>query len=96
MEPFGKIIAVSNIYLRKGKLAVVSTNDNKTILSTQNITATIEDIIINDAILERSIPFLFEKYIVDCDSIYYKPNEFYTIKANEIRSTNHALHIKNF
>jgi hypothetical protein len=96
MEPFGKIIAVSNIYLRKGKLAVVSTNDNKTILSTQNITATIEDIIINDAVLERSIPFLFEKYIVDCDSIYYKPNEFYTIKANEIRSTNHALHIKNF
>lgn len=96
IEPFDKIITVSNIYLLKGKLAIISTHNNKTILSTQNINATIEDIIINDAVLERSIPFLFEKYIVDCDSIYYKPNEFYTIKANEIRSTNHALHIKNF
>ncbi len=32
---------------------------------------------------------------MDCDSLYYKPNEFYTVKAHEIRSTNNNLHIKN-
>lgn len=96
VEPFDKIIVVSNIYLTKGKLAVISTTDNETILSTQNITTTIEDIVITDDVLERSIPFLFEKYIVDCDSLYFKPNDFYTIKAHEIRTTNNTLHIKNF
>ncbi|REG96099.1 hypothetical protein [Flavobacterium aquicola] len=95
-EPFDKIIAVSNIYILKGKLAVTAVQDNETIISTQNITATIEDIVLTDDILERPIPFLFDKYIVDCDSLYYKPNDFYTIKAHEIRTANHTLHIKNF
>jgi hypothetical protein len=95
-EPFKKLIVVSNIYLQQGKLSVVSTQDNESILTTQNINATVEDIVINDKILERSIPFLFDKYVVDCDSLYYKPNDFYTIKAHEIRTTNHTLHIKNF
>jgi len=96
VEPFDKIIIVSNIFLVKGKLAVISTQDNKAIISAQNITTTIENIIINDSILERSIPFLFDKYVVDCDSLYYKPNDFYTIKAHEIRTTNHTVHVKNF
>jgi hypothetical protein len=96
VEPFDKIISVSNIFLNKGKLAVISTLDNKTILSTQNISASLEGIIISDPITKSSIPFLFDKYIVDCDSLYYKPNEFYTIKAQKIRTGNHSLHIKNF
>ncbi|OOG77298.1 hypothetical protein [Flavobacterium sp. A45] len=94
-EPFDKIISVSDIFLQKGRLTVISTHDNEIILSTQNITASIEGIIISDPILERSIPFLFDAYIVDCDSLYYKPNEFYTIKVSEIRTANHTLHIKN-
>lgn len=94
-EPFDKIISVSDVFLQKGRLTVISTHDNEIILSTQNITASIEGIIISDPILERSIPFLFDAYIVDCDSLYYKPNEFYTIKASEIRTANHTLHIKN-
>ncbi|WP_348822208.1 hypothetical protein [Flavobacterium aestuarii] len=96
VEPFDKIIIVSNIYLNKGKLAVISIQDSETILSTQNISTTIENIVITDSVLEGSIPFLFDKYIVDCDSLYYKPNDFYTIKAHEIRAANHTLHIKNF
>lgn len=94
-EPFEKIILVANIYLKEGKLAIISTLDNETILSTQKIATTIEDIVINDAILEREIPFSFDNYIIDCDSLYYKPNEFYTIKAGKIRTTNHNLHLKN-
>lgn len=96
VEPFEKIVVVSNIFLHKGRLAVIATRDNETILSTQNISTSIEGIIISDPILKRSIPFLFDSYIVDCDSLYYKPNDFYTIKAQEIRTTNHTLHIKNF
>jgi hypothetical protein len=94
MEPFEKLILVSNIYLTKGKLAIVSTNDNKIILSTQNISTKIEEIFINDTILDNPIPFLFDNYVISCDSIFYKPNEFYTIKAEKIKTTNHSVSVK--
>lgn len=93
-EPFEKLILVSNIYLKKGKLAIVSTEDNKIILSTQNITSNLEGIAVNDAILDNKIPFLFKKYRISCDSLFYQPNEFYTIKAQNIQSSEHNLQIK--
>ncbi|NDP28676.1 MAG: hypothetical protein GZ087_14830 [Flavobacterium sp.] len=95
MEPFEKIIVVSNVLIQKGKLDIISTFDNEIILSTRNISTKIEGIIINDAILKRPIPYLFDKYVIDCDSLYYKPNDFYTIQAQEIRTTNRTLHLKN-
>lgn len=96
VAPFEKIIIVSNIYLNKGKLDVVSTQDNNKVLSTQNISTKIEGIVIDDAILERPIPFLYDDFFISCDSLYYKPNDFYTVKANSISTTNHTLHLKNF
>lgn len=96
VAPFEKIIIVSDIFLKKGKLVVISTQDNKVLLSTQNISTNIEGIVINDAILDRPIPFLFDNYVIDFDSLYYKPNDFYTIKANQIKITNHKLQLRNF
>lgn len=93
-EPFEKLILVSNIYLDKGKLAVISTRGNELILSTQNLSSKIEEIVINDTILDRKIPFLFDKYSISCDSLFFKPNDFYTIKAHKIKATNHTLEIK--
>lgn len=95
VAPFAKMIVVSNIYLLKGTLDVVSTQDNEPILSSRNISTTLEGIVIDDEILDRPIPFLYQKYVVACDSLYYKPNEFYTLKAHKIRTTNHSLHLKN-
>ena len=96
IEPFDKIIVVSNIFIHKGKLTVISTYNNKIIINAQNISISIEGIVISDPILKRSIPFLFDSYIVDCDNLYYNPNDFYTIKAHKIRTTNHTLQIKKF
>lgn len=96
LDPFQKIIIASNIYLNKGTLAIISTQTNQPILSTQNISIIIEGIFIDDTTLKNKIPFSFYKYVLNCDSLYYKPNEFYSIKAAKIRTTNHSLQIKNF
>lgn len=96
LDPFHKIIIVSNIYLNKGSLAIISTQNNQAILSTQNISTVIEGIFIDDTTLKNKIPFSYDKYVLNCDSLYYKPNEFYTIKAAEIRTNNHSLQIKDF
>ena len=94
LDPFQKIIIVSNIYVNKGTFSIISTQTNKPILSSQNISTVIEGIFIDDKTLKDKIPFLFQKYVFNCDSLYYKPNKFYTIKATEIRTSNHTLHIK--
>ena len=95
-KPFEKLILVSNIYITKGKLAVISTTKNKIILSSQNISSNLEGIIVNDAILDNKIPFLFNKYLISCDSLFYQTNDFYTIKAHKIKTTNQSLEIKKF
>ncbi len=96
IDPFQQIIVVSNIYLNKGTLAIISTENNKPILTTKNIAANIEGIFIDDSTLKNKIPFSFDKYVLNCDSLFYKPNEFYSIKASEIRTTKQSLRIKNF
>jgi hypothetical protein len=96
LDPFQKIIIVSNIYLQKGTLAIISTRTNKPILSTQNISTVIEGILVDDKTLKNKIPFLYHKYVFNCDSLYYKPNEFYRIRAVKIRTTNHTLQINKF
>lgn len=94
LDPFHKIIIVSNIYLHKGTLAIISTQANQPILSCQNISTVIEGIFIDDETLKNKIPFLYKKYAFNCDSLYYKPNEFYSIKAAKINTTNHSLQLK--
>lgn len=94
LDPFQKIIIVSNIYLHKGTLAIISTKNNKPILSSQNISTVIEGIFIDDKTLKNKIPFLYDKYIFNCDNLYYKPSEFYRIKVSKIRTTNHSLQIR--
>lgn len=94
-DPFQKTIIVSNIYIYKGTFAIVSTQTNKPILSTQNISTKIEGIYIDDTTLKNKIPFVYDKYTFNCDSLYYKPNEFYRIKVATIRTNNRALQIKN-
>ncbi|MCC9072849.1 DUF748 domain-containing protein [Flavobacterium sp. F-65] len=96
IEPFQKIIVVSNIYLNKASLDIMSTQTNKPILYTRNIAIVLEEIIINETTLKQKIPFSFQKYALNCDSIYYKPNPFYTINASQITTNNHSLKIKNF
>lgn len=93
-EPFEKLILVSDIHIGKGKLAIISTEDNKVVLSTQNIVTNIEKIVIDDAILDNPIPFLFDRYSISCDSLFYQPNEFYTIKVQKLHTSDHNVHLK--
>lgn len=96
IEPFQKIIVVSNIYLNKASLDIMSTRTNKPILYSRNIALILEGIVIDETTLKQKIPFSYQKYAVNCDSTYYKPNSFYAINASKIATNNHSLKIKNF
>jgi hypothetical protein len=96
IEPFQKIIAVSNIYLNEGSVDVVSLINDKPILSVKNVILKLEGILITDATLKEKIPMHYEKYVLVCDSVYYKPNSFYHMNIGQISTEKNFMKIKNF
>lgn len=96
VAPFGKIIKVANIYLKKGSLDVVATATNKLIIQTKNINIILEDILINETSLKKKIPFEYQKYVITTDSILYQPNEFYKIQIEKLATLNKQIQVKNF
>jgi hypothetical protein len=96
IEPFRKVVAVSNIYLNEGSVDVVSLKTSKPIFSIKNILLKLEGILITDATLKEKIPMHYEKYVLVCDSLFYKPSEFYHINIDKISTENNFLKIKKF
>jgi hypothetical protein len=96
VEPFRKIIAVRNIYINDGAVDVVSLDTNKPILNIKKIILKLEGILITDTTLKEKIPLQYEKYTLVCDSIYYKPNQFYHFNIGKIATENNYLKINNF
>lgn len=95
IEPFRKVVAVSNIYLNDGSVDVVSMA-NKPILSAKKVLLKLEGILITDATLKEKIPMHFEKYVLVCDSVYYKPSAFYHMSIDKISTENNFLKFKKF
>ena len=96
IEPFRKIVAVSNIYLNDGTVDVVSLDTDKPILSLKKIILKLEGILLTDATLREKIPMRFEKYVLVCDSLYYKPSAFYAMNIGQISTEKNFLKIKKF
>ena len=96
IEPFRKIVAVSNIYLNDGTVDVVSLDTDRPILSVKKIILKLEGILLTDATLKEKIPMRFEKYVLVCDSLYYKPSAFYAMNIGQISTEKNFLKIKKF
>jgi hypothetical protein len=96
VEPFRKIVAVSNIYLNDGSVDVVSLDTDKPILSVKKIILKLEGILLTDVTLKEKIPMRFEKYVLVCDSLYYKPSAFYAMNIGQISTERNFLKIKKF
>jgi len=96
IEPFRKIIAVSNIYLNDASVDVVSLNSQKPILSIKKIIVKLEGILITDKTLNEKIPLQFESYALVIDSLFYRPSAFYTITVGKISTEKNFLKINNF
>ena len=96
VEPFEKIIKVSNINLEQGRFDIIHLKNNKTLFSAQNVTVQLDDIAISEETLKRKIPFTYKKYAFSCDSLFYKTDDLYHIKTDRINTTNTGLEMSNF
>lgn len=96
VKPFEKIISVSDVFLNHGDLKIINVKNNKAVLSVNNINFNLDGIVITDTTLKDKIPLKFANYTLNCDSLYYHPNDFYHIKTKRIRTTKSDLTIHNF
>lgn len=96
VAPFEKIIAVSDIFLYHGDLKIINVNNDKAVLSVQNVNLQLDGIVITDDLLEHKIPFQFRNYSISYDSLYYRPNEFYNIRTRKFKATKTDVSIAQF
>ncbi|WPO79678.1 hypothetical protein [Flavobacterium sp. KACC 22761] len=96
VEPFRKIIAVSNIYLNDGTIDVVSLDTEKPILSIKKVILKLEGILLTDATLKEKIPLHYKSYKLVIDSLFYRPSVFYHINIGKISTEKNFLKINNF
>lgn len=96
IEPFRKIIAVTNIYLNDGTVDVVSLDSQKPIFSVKKIILKLEGILITDATLNEKIPLQYKTYALVIDSLFYRPSAFYHINVGKISTEKNFLKINNF
>jgi len=96
VDPFRKIVAVSNIYINDGTVDVVSLDTEKPILSVKKILLKLEGILITDATLKEKIPIQYKTYTLVLDSLFYRPSAFYHINIGKISTEKNFLKINNF
>lgn len=92
VEPFGKIVTVSEAELKDGKVKILFPK-GKTMLSASNINIALDGIAITDDILERKIPFAYKNYSFRCDSLYFKPNLQYHMRTGVLETTNDGFSV---
>jgi len=96
VAPFEKIIAVSDVYLQHGDLKIIYVKNNTALLNVSNINLQLDGIVINESVLAEKIPFHFKNYMLNCDSLYYRPSEFYHIRTKRISTSKNTLKIAGF
>lgn len=96
VAPFEKVISVSDVYLYGGEAKIIYTKTKKAILNVADINLQLQGITVDDQTLAQKIPFRFEKYSFKCDSLYYRPDEFYHLTTQKISATQTGLTIKDF
>ena len=96
LEPFRKMIAVSNIYLNDGTVDVVSLDSEKPILSIKKIILKLEGILLTDATLKEKIPIQYKSYALVIDSLFFRTSAFYHLNIGKISTGKNFLKINNF
>ncbi len=93
VAPFGKIIYVSDISLYRGDVKIVNVQNNKAILSVQNINLQLNGILISEVTLKQKVPFQFQNYAFRCDSVAYHPNPFYELRTKRLQASKTDLKV---
>lgn len=93
---FDKIVSVRDIFLYNGDAKVIYTQTGKALLHVANVNLQLEGIRVDEQTLAKKIPFSYDTYQLNCDSLYYRANAFYHFTTQKISATKSDMTIANF
>jgi hypothetical protein len=96
VKPFKNTISVSDIFLENASVKIISNSSNLPSLVVTNLSLELIDVVLDDKTIENKIPFNYNDFDFSCDSIYFRANKFYHLKAENIQSTKTDIKIENF
>ncbi|NHN24054.1 hypothetical protein FIA58_000055 [Flavobacterium jejuense] len=96
IQPFEKIILVSDIILSEGTLTVKNNTTKQSLAGFSNLNLKLEGIVLNEETLQEKIPFTYKNYSLVCDSLFYHVNDFYKVSSHKMIATDSSLNIAAF
>lgn len=96
IQPFEKIILVSDIILSEGTLTIKSNATKQDLAGFSNLNFKLEGLVLNEETLQQKIPFTYKNYALVCDSLFYEMSDFYTLRSHKLTASTTSLKITDF
>ena len=86
LEKLKQDITIDRINIQKGDLVVRNLDTDSLLLKTENFTANVMGLQLNEQTVKRRIPFLFQDYNVHFDNLFYQLSDYenLTVKSSKI------------
>ncbi|NMH27164.1 AsmA family protein [Flavobacterium silvaticum] len=96
VKPFDKVVAVSELIVKNANIKMIDLRNDKTVLKAEDVSVSIDGIIVDSVQMKKKIPFKFEDYAITIGKLYYKTKGFYNISTGTIACTNENFMADDF
>ncbi len=94
-KPFEQLIAIDHLQLSGGTIQLRDSTGINSLVYLQNLNFDLNNLAVDSTSLKDKIPFRFENYQIQYDSLYAKINAFYTISTLKTSLDKENLDVKN-
>ncbi|WP_294818216.1 hypothetical protein [uncultured Flavobacterium sp.] len=95
IKPFKNAISTGALEIRNGKFTMMDSLKGN-LLSAAKINFELNNIRIDSTTIGKNIPVRYRDYKFACDSLFYRVDQFYTITADELSSSDSTMALANF
>lgn len=95
IKPFKNTINTGSLEIKNGRFVMLNKKLNPLVKS-NNINLEVTNIRLDSISLKKDIPVRYTDYTFSCDSLFYRADDVYNITANNVKSTDSTVSVKNF
>ncbi|WP_159799511.1 hypothetical protein [Flavobacterium sp. MK4S-17] len=95
VKPLKQAITTNGLEIHKGNFTMLDST-GQTVLKAANINFSLNDIKVDSTTVKENIPVRYNGYNFDCDSLLFKPDNFYNITAGKFSCNDSSLTVQDF
>lgn len=93
---FHQSIDIDKIEIIDGNFQYIKQGETKPSIETKNINILFTGVNFNERMLDKKIPFFYNKFQFDIDSVYIKVSDYQYLFANDLKWSSDKLSLNNF